>query len=96
MRAETIKFTVGKVCTKSFANEWDKIPKIKCASISKEILKGDYKFLFEFFNKVIFPQFEKWIVVSSADLFLMKALSKINALNLHVHMLEQMPKTMIS
>lgn len=69
---------------------------MNCASISKKLLKGDYQFLFEFFNKLILPQLEKRIVASTANLFLMEALYIFDALNLQSHMLDHMHKIVIS
>ncbi|KAK4718052.1 hypothetical protein R3W88_016390 [Solanum pinnatisectum] len=65
------------------------------AEIPKKLMKGDYQLLFEFFNKVILPRFEKRAVASAADLFLKEALCKFDPLNLSTLMLEHMHKIVV-
>ncbi|KAH0644978.1 hypothetical protein KY284_032862 [Solanum tuberosum] len=92
---EGIKSVVGQTCSKSFANECAKLPKMNCAGIPKKLLKREYQLLFEFVNKVILPRSEKRIVSSAADLFFMEALCKVYLLNLPALMLEHMHKAVI-
>lgn len=47
---------------------------LNCAAAPKNFLKGEYQLLFEFVN----------IVAFAVDFFLMEALSKLDAINLHV------------
>ncbi|KAH0645026.1 hypothetical protein KY284_032910 [Solanum tuberosum] len=65
------------------------------AGIQKKLMKGKYQLLFEFINKVLLPQTEKRPISSATNLFVMKALSKFEPLNLLAMMLEHMHKTVV-
>ncbi|KAK4737100.1 hypothetical protein R3W88_000797 [Solanum pinnatisectum] len=62
--------------------------------LPKKFLKGEYKLMFEFINKVLVPRIEMRIVASAADLFLMEKLDELEAINLPAIILEHMHRVM--
>ena len=61
----------------------------------QEIVKSEYQLVFEFVNKIILPRTEKKTSTTSADLFIMESLGKLESLDLPGLMLEHMYKTVI-
>lgn len=59
-----------------------------------KFLIRELQLLFEFVNKVLLPCYEKCIVTSVVDLFLMKDLSKFKLVNLPALMIELIHKVM--
>ncbi|KAK4724109.1 hypothetical protein R3W88_026888 [Solanum pinnatisectum] len=68
---------------------------MNCVGIQKKLIKGDYQLLFEFVNKVVLPRSEKRIVASTANLFIMDPLCKLDLLNLPALILEHMYKMVV-
>ncbi|KAH0734873.1 hypothetical protein KY285_010580 [Solanum tuberosum] len=91
---EGTRSLVGKSYTRQFVKECSKLPDMCLAGVQKKLMKGEYKLLSEFINKVLFPRTKKR-TGATTDLFLMKSLCKFEPVNLPALMLEHMNKTNI-
>lgn len=80
--------------TREFMKLATKWGDIKRAGLPKKLLKGEYLLVFEFINKVLVPRKKKWIVTSTADLFMMEKLVDLEEINLPAIMPEHMHNVM--